>query len=119
MSLELIVIVKDIITTLMMTKVKVEHQTKKLVLMDLKEYHIGIEHIQTIKDISIYLYHETIDIVYRSGHQTQMIMQETTHHIHLTDIILQMLLTQEQHLTFNLISLKTQVILISQHQVLT
>ena len=78
MSLELIVIVKDIITILMMTNIvqdtHLQQQTKKLVLMDLKEYHIGIGHTQMIKDISIYLYQETTDIVYHSGHQTQMII---------------------------------------------
>ena len=78
MLLELIVIVKDIITTLTMTKVKVEHQqTRKVGAMDLEGVHIGIGHTQMIKDISIYLYHETTDIVYRSGHQKQMIMLET------------------------------------------
>ena len=38
-------------------------------------YCIG--HTQMIKDTSMYLYRETIDIVYRSGHQKQMMLLET------------------------------------------
>ena len=82
-----------------MTKVKVEHQTKKYKTNGFE----GVSYWDwTYTDDKGYF---NISLPrnnrYRVSfkYQTQMIMQETTHHIHLTDIILQMLLTQELHLT--------------------